>query len=63
MSNYTITGYKVFEAPKPPTEKGKYVSQTPILEQALEAVTKAKQQGKLYFIKAICSDGVERYYE
>lgn len=62
MENYTIEGYKIYEAPKNPTENGTYIGKTPILEQAETAVNNAKEQGKVYFIKAVCSDGIERYY-
>ncbi len=58
---YEITGYKVYECPKSPTEKGLYYGKTPILEQAEGIIKRAKESGKHLFLKAVCSDGIERY--
>ena len=52
MENYI--GYEIYECPKNPTEHGKYIGKTPILEQALKACC-----GKNYFIKGIKPDGTK----
>lgn len=51
--------YAVYECPKSPTEYGKYVGKTPVLEQAVKACEMAKESGKSYFIKGIKADGTE----
>lgn len=52
-------GYAIYECPARPTEYGKYIGKTPILEQAMKACEKAKVDGKNYFIKGIKADGTE----
>lgn len=52
-------GYAVYECPKSPTEYGKFIGKTPVLEQAVNACEKAKADGKSYFIKGIKADGTE----
>lgn len=49
--------FEVYEAPQNPTEEGKYISKTPIYEQAERAVKRAAKAGKSYFIKGVTSDG------
>lgn len=61
MKNYIITGYEIHECPKSPAENSTYYGKTPILKQAKDIIEKAKESGKEYFIKAVCSDGVKRY--
>jgi len=56
-----IISYEIYECPKSPTEDGTYYGKTPIAEQARAIVKKAKESGKVFFIKALCSDGVKRY--
>lgn len=51
--------YAVYECPKSPTEYGKFIGRTPVLEQAVEACEIAKASGKSYFIKGIKEDGTE----
>lgn len=51
--------YAVYECPKSPTEYGKFIGKTPVLEQAVEACQKAKEDGKSYFIKGVKADGTE----
>lgn len=52
-------GYAIYECPVSPTEYGKYIGKTPVLEQAIEVCEKAKANGKSYFIKGIKADGTE----
>ncbi len=61
MNNYEIVGYKIYECPQDPRDSGKYRGKTPILDQAKTAVKTAKESGIELFIKAVCSDGKERY--
>lgn len=61
MKNYTITGCEIYECPQSPTENGTYYGKTPILNQAQDIVKKAKENGKEFFVKAFCDDGVKRY--
>lgn len=61
MNNYEIVGYEIYECPQDPRDNGKYQGKTPILEQAETAVRTAKESGITLFIKAVCSDGKERY--
>ena len=51
--------YKVYEGAKSLTENGKYIGKTPIFEQAVGAVEKAREEGKIYFIKAVDNSGKE----
>lgn len=51
--------YAVYECPKSPKDYGKFIGKTPLLEQAMEACEKAKQNGKSYFIKGVKADGTE----
>lgn len=57
MGNYI--GFAIYECPKNPTEHGKYIGKTPVLEQAIMACAMAKASGKSYFIKGIQVDGTE----
>ena len=59
--DYEVLGYELYEYPESPTETGKYFGRTPILEQAETIVRNAKTNGKQLFIKAVCSDGKQRY--
>ena len=59
---YKVLNYEVYRGPDRPQDDGKYIGRTPIKEQALNAVKKAKEQGLVYYIKAWCSDGTMRYY-
>lgn len=58
--DYQILYYELYEYPATPTDKVRYHSKTPILEQAETVVRKAKESGTYLFIKAICSDGKDR---
>ncbi len=58
---YNIIGYNIYIYPEIPTENGKYYGKNPILEQAENIVTKAREKGVNLFIKVVCSDGKERY--
>lgn len=49
--------FEVYEAPQNPTEEGKYISKTPIYEQAERACERAAKVGKSYFIKGVTRDG------
>lgn len=49
--------YEVYECPANPYEYGKYIGKTPIYEQAVQAVQKAKEKGKNLFIKGVKHDG------
>lgn len=51
--------YEVLEAPSSPTEYGTHIFTTPVYEQAVDGVRKAKEQGKIYFIKGIKEDGTK----
>lgn len=51
--------FKIYECPTNPTETGKYIGSTPILEQAFCAVRLAAEHGKSYFIKGVKPDGTE----
>lgn len=59
--DYQILGYELYEYPKSPTENGRYYGKTPLLEQAETILKEAKENGLQLFIKAVCSDGKERY--
>lgn len=52
-------GYEVYECPEKPTEYGKYVGKTPLIEQALKACENAETTGKSYFIKGVRADGIK----
>lgn len=52
-------GYAIYEDPEQPTEHGKYIGKTPLIEQAISACENADKEGKNYFIKGIQADGVE----
>lgn len=54
---YKYKWYEVYECSQIPTEHGKYIGKTPILEQALTACEKAKECGLFYFIYGIKADG------
>lgn len=56
---YNYVAYAIYECPKKPTEKGKYIGKTPIFQQAMDACENAKKEGKNYFIKGIQEDGTE----
>lgn len=60
MENYEILLYEIYECPKRPTDYGVYYGKTPILEQAETVVKRAKENGKMLFLKAVCSDGKRR---
>lgn len=62
MNKYKILGYELYFCPTNPTENGIYFAKTPILEQALGILERAKQQNKHLFIMAVCDDGIRRYY-
>lgn len=49
--------FEVYESPQNPTEHGKYISKTPIYEQAEMACKNAAKAGKSYFIKGVTPDG------
>lgn len=51
--------YKIYECPTKPTETGKYIGRTPILEQAFCAVHLAAEHGESYFVKGVKPDGTE----
>lgn len=59
--DHQILGYELYEYPKSPTENGRYYGKTLLLEQAETILTEAKENGLQLFIKAVCSDGKERY--
>ena len=59
--DYEVFGCELYECPALPTDSGKYFCKTPILEQAETIVRNAKTNGKQLFIKAVCSDGKQRY--
>lgn len=61
MKNYTIIGYAIYSCPLNPKDRGVYLGKTPILEQAETVVNNAKKLGCDSYIKALCSDGVERW--
>lgn len=52
-------GFNIYECPKNPNEKGKYIGKTPIFEQAEKVCENAKAEGKSYFIKGVTPDGQE----
>lgn len=51
--------YAVYKCPENPTEQGEYIGSTPILEQAENAVKRAKLSGTDCFIKGVKVDGTE----
>lgn len=53
--------YEIYKCPRVPTEWGEYYGKTPILEQALNVCSSAKQSGLLLFIKGVTASG-ERVY-
>ena len=59
IMKYKYVAYAIYECPASPTEYGKYIGKTPVLEQAVQACEKAKANGKSYFIKGIKADGAE----
>lgn len=59
--DYQIIGYELYEYPKSPTENGRYYGKALLLEQAETIVRNAKENGLQLFIKAVCSDGKNRY--
>ena len=61
MAGYTILYYEIYELPRCPTDSGRCCGKTPVLEQAKTVITKAKKNGELFFMKAVCSDGQKRY--
>lgn len=61
MADYTILYYEIYEFPRNPTDSGKYYGKTPVLEQAENVIRKAKENGELLFMKAVCSDGQKRF--
>lgn len=61
MTGYTILYYEIYEFPRCPTDRGRYYGKTPVLEQAETIIRKAKKNGELLFMKAVCSDGKKRY--
>ena len=61
MAEYTILYYEIYEFPRCPADRGRYYGKTPVLEQAENVIRKAKENGKLFFMKAVCSDGQKRY--
>lgn len=58
---YQVLGYELYEYPKSPTENGRYYGKTLLLEQAETILKEAKENGLQLFIKAVCSDGKNRY--
>lgn len=58
---YQILGYELYEYPKSPMDNGMYYGKTPLRDQAETIVRKAKENGMQIFIKAVCSDGIDRY--
>lgn len=52
-------GFNIYECPKKPTEKGKYIGKTPIYAQAKRVCENAKRNGKSYFIKGVDTNGNE----
>lgn len=61
MANYKILYYEIYVCPQKPTDHGVYYGKTPILEQAETIVRRAKENGQILFIKAVCSDEKRRY--
>ena len=55
----TYVEFRVYECPKKPNEKGKYIGKTPYLDQAVAACTAAKAHGGNYFVKGVRADGTE----
>lgn len=60
--DYEILSCKLYKFPRSMTETGEYFGKTPLREQAETAVRNAKADGDPLFIKAVCSDGIERYF-
>ena len=58
---YQVLGYELYEYPKSPTENGRYYGKAPLLGQAETILKEAKENGLQLFIKAVCSDGKNRY--
>jgi len=59
--DYTVLYYEIYECPQNPRDHGKYYGKAPLLEQAETIIRKAKESGQMFFIKAVCSDGIKRY--
>lgn len=55
--NNKYVSYEIYKTPDKPTEHGKYIGKTPILEQAQVAVENAKAEGKSYFIMGVNERG------
>lgn len=55
----TYVEFRVYECPKKPNEKGKYIGKTPYIDQAAAACMSAAAYGKNYFIKGVRADGTE----
>ena len=62
-NNYTIMCYTIWFEPINPQSNGTYYGKTPILEQAQGVVKALRKEGQGAFLKAICSDGMERYVD
>lgn len=58
---YEVLYYEIYECPTSPTESGKYFGKTSTKKQAETIALKAKEKGKHFFIKAVCTDGKKRY--
>ena len=61
MADYKILYYEIYKFPQCPTDSGRYYGKTPVLEQAETVIRNAKENGKLLFMKAVCSDGKKRF--
>lgn len=59
MERNEYVSYEVYECPQNPHEEGRYISKTPIYEQAKTACKKAEEAGKSYFIKGVKADGTK----
>lgn len=59
--DYQILGYELYEYSKSPMDNGRFYGKTPLIEQAETIVRNANENGMKLFIKAVCSDGKERY--
>ncbi len=61
MRDYTIIGYAIYSYPVNSKDSGEYLGKTPILKQAETFVNNANKSGCNSYIKALCSDGVDRW--
>ena len=61
MADYKILYYEIYEFPQCPADSGRYYGKTPVLEQAETIIRNAKENGELFFMKAVCSDGKKRF--